>query len=124
MQDFLSRIPVRKQTASKAATKTLEVIKSLLFAFAFARSEVRFSLKVLKGKNDKMDWSYAGSPNQSVMEVATKIVGKQISSICSSYMVSSDDCDVTVNSGWSVNALLVSANAGMQRMSRLLLSSC
>ena len=42
----------------KEATKTLQSIKSLLDSFAITRPELRFSLKVLKGKNDKAVEAY------------------------------------------------------------------
>ncbi|KAJ9610459.1 hypothetical protein H2200_005236 [Cladophialophora chaetospira] len=111
VQDFLTRIPVRKQTALKTVTRTLDSIKSLLFAFAFARPEVRFSLKVLKGKNDKMNWTYAASSSPTVTEVATKIVGKEVASMCTPHTISSDSCDVDIGPDWSINALVISAAA-------------
>ena len=113
VQDFLTNIPVRKQTALKTATRTLGAIKSLLFAFAFARPEVRFSLKVLKGKVDKLNWTYAASSSQSLTEVTTKIVGKEVSSVCTPHTISSDTCDVSIGSDWSINAILISVTAGM-----------
>jgi DNA mismatch repair ATPase MutL len=113
VQDFLANIPVRKQTALKTAAKTLEAIRNLLFSFAFARPEVRFSLKVLKGKHDKVNWTYAATPSRSLAEAATKIVGKEVSSILTEHAIVSDDCDVNVGAGWNINAVLVSGSAGI-----------
>ncbi|OQU93758.1 hypothetical protein CLAIMM_00233 [Cladophialophora immunda] len=110
--DFLSKIPVRKQTALKESMKTLQAIRLLLFSFAFARPEVRLSLKVLKGKNNKINWTYAPTPTPSIAEVATKILGKEIASECTPYKVSADDCDVELDNGWKINALLLSAAPG------------
>ncbi|KIX98973.1 uncharacterized protein Z520_05434 [Fonsecaea multimorphosa CBS 102226] len=111
VQDFLSKIPVRKQTALKESTKTLQAIRKLFFSFAFARPEVRLSFKVLKGKNDKFNWTYAPTLTASVTEVATKIVGKDIVSECTAHSICSDDCDVDLDSGWKFNALLLSATS-------------
>ncbi|EXJ56816.1 hypothetical protein A1O7_07160 [Cladophialophora yegresii CBS 114405] len=111
VQDFLMKIPVRKQSALKATTKTLEAIKSLLFAFAFARPEVRFSLKVLKAKNNRLNWTYAATPNQSLREITTKIVGTELASVCAHHTITSDDCRATVGTDWAISAILVSATA-------------
>jgi hypothetical protein len=113
VQDFLTKIPVRKQTALKNNTKTLQAIKGLLFAFAFARRDVRFSLKVLKAKNNKLNWTYAASQNADLTEIATKVLGKEVASECTPYKISSADTDVEIENGWEVEALLVSADAGM-----------
>ncbi|EXJ73960.1 uncharacterized protein A1O5_02254 [Cladophialophora psammophila CBS 110553] len=112
VQDFLTKIPVRKQTALKESMKTLHAIRSLLFSFAFARPEVRLSLKILKGKNDKINWTYAPASIASITEVATKIVGKDIVTECTAHNISSEDCDVDLDNGWSINALLLSAAPG------------
>ncbi len=92
--------------------KTLQDVKALLFSYAFARPQVRFSIRVLKAKNDKANWTYATSSNDSLAEIAAKIVGKEIASECTGYKVSSDDPDVDVEDGWEVEAFLVSAQAG------------
>lgn len=113
MQDFLTKIPVRRQTALGSANKTLQSIKSLLFAYASARRDVRFSLKVLKSKNEKSDWIYAASRNASLHEVATKIVGKEIVSECIPYELSpTESGEEGIEDGWSLDALLVSPDAG------------
>ncbi|KIW87751.1 uncharacterized protein Z519_11725 [Cladophialophora bantiana CBS 173.52] len=112
VQDFLMKIPVRKQTALKESMKTLQAIRSLLFSFAFARPEVRLSLKILKGKNDKINWTYAPTSTASITEVATKIVGKDIVIGCTAHDISSEDCDVDLDNGWRINALLLSAARG------------
>ncbi|KAJ9628282.1 hypothetical protein H2204_009399 [Knufia peltigerae] len=111
VQDFLTKIPVRKQTALRGATKTLHSIKSLLFTYAFARRDVRFSLKVLKAKNEKSDWIYAASRNASLSEVATKIVGKEIVSECKPYRLSPTEDEEGIEDGWSLDTLLVSPDA-------------
>ena len=112
VQNFLHNIPVRKQTALKSSAKTLQSIKALIFSFAFARPKVRFSLKVLKAKSEKGNWTYAPSPKDALTEVASKIVGQDISLQCACHSVSSDGADGTVRKGWAVEALLASAGAG------------
>ncbi|KAK5467908.1 hypothetical protein LTS15_000881 [Exophiala xenobiotica] len=116
VQDFLTKIPVRKQTALKNDMKTLQAIKSLLFAFAFARRDVRFSLKVLKAKNDKLNWTYAAGQNADLTEIATKVLGKEVASECTPHKVSSADVDVEIENGWEVEALLVSADADLTKL--------
>jgi DNA mismatch repair ATPase MutL len=120
VQDFLTKIPVRKQSALKATMKTLEAIKSLLFSFAFARPEVRFSLKVLKAKNNKLNWTYTATPSQSLTEIATKVVGKEIASVCAPHSITSIDCDDATGAGWDISAILISPSAGMSKFMDLL----
>ena len=57
--DFIKSNPVRRQVALKHTDQSLKRIKHILQSFAFARPHVRFSLKVLKAKNDKGNWMYA-----------------------------------------------------------------
>ncbi|KAJ9502016.1 hypothetical protein H2202_002080 [Exophiala xenobiotica] len=116
VQDFLTKIPVRQQTAIKNNTKTLQAIKSLLFGFAFARKDVRFSLKVLKAKNNKLSWTYAASQNADLTEIATKVLGKEVASECTPYKISSADIDVEIENGWEVEALIVSADADLTKV--------
>jgi DNA mismatch repair ATPase MutL len=83
IKDFLKSIPVRKQTALKNASKTLSAIKTLLQSYAFARGTVRFSLKVLKSKNDKANWQYSPVDHaDSLREAAVKIIGKDAAGRC------------------------------------------
>ncbi|KAK5045166.1 hypothetical protein LTR84_009499 [Exophiala bonariae] len=111
VQGFLHNIPVRKQTALKSTTKTLQAIKTLLHSFAFARPNVRFSLKVLKAKNDKCNWTYAPSPKDSLVEVASKIVGQDIASACDCHQMCSDDIE-GLEKSWSIETLIASPSAG------------
>ncbi|EXJ78182.1 hypothetical protein A1O3_09343 [Capronia epimyces CBS 606.96] len=108
VQQFLSNIPVRKQTALKNSARTLQAIRAALFQFAFARPDVRFSFKVLKGKNDKLNWTYAASSNDSLLEVGAKIVGKDLVSQCTASSISSADPEIEMEDGWEIDALLVS----------------
>lgn len=112
MQSFLHNIPVRKQTALKSAAKALQAIKALLYSFAFARPNVRFSLKVLKAKSDKGNWTYAPSPKDALTEVASKIVGQDIVSECAPHLITSDDTGDAIGEGWTIEGLLLSRTAG------------
>ena len=48
-----------------------------------------------------------------MIETATKILGKEVASECTPYQISSADVDVEIGNGWKVEALLVSADAGL-----------
>lgn len=80
--DFVSRLIVRRQQALKNAEKSLRSIKHTLQAYAFARPNVRFSLRVLHGKNDKDNWMYAPKVGGVVADAALKIVGTACASQC------------------------------------------
>ncbi|EXJ88465.1 hypothetical protein A1O1_05395 [Capronia coronata CBS 617.96] len=122
IQNFLANIPVRKQTALKSTGKTLQAIKAVLLAFAFARPDVRFSLKVLRGKNDKMNWTYAANSSDNLTEVGAKIVGKDVASQCTAFSISSSDPDVDIEEGWEIDALLISPDVDKVRISHQYIS--
>ena len=112
VQDFLSRIPVRKQTALKSSNRTTTTIRKLLQAYAFARSEMRFSLKVLKAKNEKANWTFAPSTStDSLTEVASKIVGREVADQCEQQVVASETA-VGSESGWEIQAVVISSTSG------------
>lgn len=80
--DFLKYIPVRKQAALKNATRSLLAIKKLLQSYAFAQPSKRFSLKVIKAKNENNNWVYTPAIGVMISDAATKIVGREVSSCC------------------------------------------
>lgn len=80
--NFLKNQPVRKQVALKAAPKTLTKIKQMLQSYAFARPATRLSLKVIKAKNDKDNWTYAPKIGGGIEDTAFKVVGKPCASQC------------------------------------------
>lgn len=82
---FLARHPVRKQVALKSTVKTLAKIKQMLQAYAFARPLIRLSVRVLKAKNGRDDWTYAPKPGSSIEDTALKVVGKPCVSQCAHY---------------------------------------
>lgn len=74
-------------------------------------------MKVLKGKNDKMNWTYAASSGDTLTDVAAKVIGPEIAAECTLLNIASRDCDIEVQDGWRINAVVVSANAGMLKSS-------
>lgn len=77
---FMYKIPVRKQTFEKEATKTLGKISQLLRSYALARPSVRFSLKVTNG--GKGSWSFAPRPNDGIKEAVSQVVGRDAAMEC------------------------------------------
>lgn len=83
---------MRRQTAEKNSIKVLAKVKRLLQAYVFARPHLRFSLKVLKAKNDKGNWKYpkiAGigisKSKPSVFNAAKEILGQKVTDQCQSF---------------------------------------
>lgn len=115
VSDFLKSIPVRKQTALKQATKTLNNVKKLLFDYAFARPTVRFQFKVLRSGGDlKANWSFAPCNDASNLNLlSSKIVGKDVAAQCKQCTVTSDD------GGYTIDALLFAKDAGMSTTSAI-----
>ena len=116
IQDFLTNVPVRKQTALKSASKTLISIRKLLQAYALARPEVRLSLKVLKAKDGKANWSYAPSKSAaSLLEAVSKVAGKEVAAQCTQHDVDGREGGVaSLTTPYKIRAALVSLNSGMQ----------
>jgi DNA mismatch repair protein MutL len=80
--NFLKNQPVRKQVALKAASKTLTKIRQLLQSYAFARPATRLSLKVIKAKNDKDNYTYAPKIGGGIEDTAFKVLGQPCASQC------------------------------------------
>lgn len=66
----------------KASAKSLKNIKRILQTYALARPSVRFSLRVLKAKNDQGNWAYVPVRQPTASDVAAKIVGKNVVDQC------------------------------------------
>ncbi|KAL9054584.1 MAG: hypothetical protein Q9162_004046 [Coniocarpon cinnabarinum] len=126
--DLFSTLPVRKQAAKKNAAKCLNKVKATLQAYAMARPSVRFSLKVLKSKNDKNNWTYAPKSNPSVEDATLKVVGNNCASRCHVLHVEHDDIEMCaylpkidadpskvsgIGDFFSVDSRPVSANRGL-----------
>lgn len=80
--DFIKANPVRRQNALKNTEKCLKSIKGLLQAYAFARPNVRLSLRIAKSKKAVGDWVYAPKPGGNAEDAAFKIVGAACASQC------------------------------------------
>ena len=80
--DFLKQLPVRRQNALKNSAKTAANIKDVLQAYAMARPSVRLSFKVLKAKNDKLNWVYAPKSGAAMMDAALKVASKRAVEQC------------------------------------------
>ena len=80
--DFLKHLPIRKQTALKVSAKMNTKIKRVLQAYALARPCVRFSLKVLKAKDEKGNWTYAPKAGSTVEDAALKVLNTQAVGQC------------------------------------------
>lgn len=63
-------------------------------AYALARPVVRFSLRVLKAKNDKGNWMYAPKAGGNVEDAAFKVVGKECASQCAWSVFETDHYEV------------------------------
>ncbi|MCJ1242852.1 hypothetical protein MMC30_000047 [Trapelia coarctata] len=88
--DFLKHIAVRKQVALKMVAKTSSKIKDVLKAYALARPSVRFSLKVLKAKNEKENWMYAPKAGATVTDAAIKVINQRAVAECAWHVWSFD----------------------------------
>ena len=90
VEKYLQTLPDRRQAAEKMATKTLAKVKRMLQAYALARPHLRLSLKILKAKDRRGDWTYpkSGALGASRLEAsfhaATDIFGKKLTSQCDS----------------------------------------
>ena len=87
---FLQHFPVRKEVALKYAPRTLLGIKEMLQSYAMARPTVRLSIKVLKAKNEKGNWTYAPRKDATVAEAALSVLGKDTVAQCT-FMSSDSD---------------------------------
>ena len=114
IQNFLHSIPVRRQTATKSASKTLGSIKKLLQSYAFARPTVRLSFKVLKAKTPKDDWRFAPGSAEDGVETVAKVLGRPVTLQLISVAASSgvDDDAAGPTQSVSMNALVQSIDTG------------
>lgn len=120
--DFMKNLPVRRQTALKTSTKSIAKIRKLLQAYAYARPSLRFSLKVLKAKNDKSNWIYAPAIGDTVLDAAVKICGSRLVDQClwkvwksaeASSSIIEVEPDGKLERFYKIEALLPSPTCGM-----------
>jgi DNA mismatch repair ATPase MutL len=114
VQEFLSKLPVRKQTVAKTSTKVLTNIRKLLRAYAFARPETRFAFKVLKSKDVNSNWTYAPSPTTATLhEIAAKIVAIDTPTQCSEWAKERVVTESPERSAYSIHALVLDPVKGV-----------
>ena len=88
VEKYLQNLPVRRQAAEKTTVKMLSKVKRMLQAYALARPHLRLSLKILKAKDRKGDWTYpksgalSASRLEASLHAATDIFGKKLTSQC------------------------------------------
>lgn len=131
VNNFLKFLPVRRQASLKDTNKLLNEVKKRLQTYSMARSSVRFSLKILKAKNEKGNWTYAPKPNASITDAATKVFGKRLSDQCqwllwtpASKRLAAESSEVvemnrsaSSDGPYKIEALLPRANCGMFQVS-------
>ena len=88
VEKFLQYLPVRRQAVEKISMKMLAKVRRMLQAYALAQPHLRLSLRILKAKDRKGDWTYprSGALSASRLEAsfntATDIFGKKLTSQC------------------------------------------
>ncbi|KAF2013477.1 hypothetical protein BU24DRAFT_350432, partial [Aaosphaeria arxii CBS 175.79] len=101
--DIFSSLPVRKQTALKHSSAYLAKVKRMMQSYALARPGVRLQFRVLKGKTDGANFSYAPNATASVKDAVTKTIGKNCASQCES--------SVLKTAGYEIHAFLPKATS-------------
>ncbi|OBT76197.1 hypothetical protein VF21_04965 [Pseudogymnoascus sp. 05NY08] len=115
VSNFLSALPVRRQTSISDASKTISKIKDTLQSYALARLHVRFTLKV--AKTGKGNWSYIPHPKGYIKEAAIQVAGKDVAKQC--IEVTSpceDDGSTTANSPMRIRAFLPSPDSNFSKL--------
>ncbi|KAJ5719980.1 DNA mismatch repair protein C-terminal [Penicillium malachiteum] len=116
--DFLKHIPVRKQVVLKSAIKILTKIKKLLHSYAIAQPSKRFSLKVLKAKNENNNWVYAPASDETLSDAAVKVFGRELSSSCTFKIMSSKALETQLDEGeYNVSCLLPKPDSDLAKVS-------
>lgn len=108
---------MRRQTAEKNSIKALAKVKRLLQSYVFARPHLRFSLTVLKAKNDKGNWKYpkiAGigisKPKPSVFNAAKETMGQKVTDQCQWFSITWSSTGEHINSAFDILEASVSQN--------------
>ncbi|QSZ31266.1 hypothetical protein DSL72_000829 [Monilinia vaccinii-corymbosi] len=81
VMNFMSKLPVRKQTALKEAPKTIGKIQELVQRYALARLSIKLTLKIVKGT--KGAWSYAPRPHGAIKDSVSLVIGREAALQCS-----------------------------------------
>ncbi|KAI2785973.1 hypothetical protein POX_h09738 [Penicillium oxalicum] len=88
VRDFLKHIPVRRQGVLKGSVKCLGRIKKLLQDYSLAQPSKRFSLKVLRAKNENHNWSFIPGPTPTLVNAAIKVIGHDAATSCTTEEIS------------------------------------
>lgn len=80
VMNFMSKLPVRKQTALKEAPRTIGKIQDLIRRYALARISVKLTLKIVKGA--KGAWSYSPRPNIAIKDSVSLVIGREAALQC------------------------------------------
>lgn len=94
----------------------LTKLKKLIQAYAFAQPSKRFSLKVLKARNESNNWMYAPSADNALTNAALKIVGREVAACCVLKECSSgcpEDSDSGIQGSYNLVALLPRGASGV-----------
>jgi DNA mismatch repair protein MutL len=89
VKNFMAKLPVRKKTFEKEATKSIAKINRLLKGYALARPSIKFSLKVSNG--GKGSWSFTPHPSGDVREAVLRTIGRDTALQCLAATMPSDD---------------------------------
>ncbi|KAH0536751.1 hypothetical protein FGG08_006389 [Glutinoglossum americanum] len=116
--DFLRASPVRRENALKNSGKTLTKIRRLMQAYALARADIRFSLKILK--SGKGNWSYVPRKTTPQLDLSL-VIGKEAAGQCIwlSYPLppTRDDGGGVRRSAYSIEAFAPKPGADLSKIS-------
>ncbi|PSK60102.1 PMS1 1 protein [Elsinoe australis] len=103
---FSEYYPVRRRYALQSVKKTIAGVRDLMHSYAFARPNTRLAFSVLK--TDKGRWTYAPAANGSLLDIATKILGRVATAECQHLEVDTDAI--------SIEAVLPKQNADISKL--------
>ncbi|TKX23612.1 histidine kinase-like protein 5 [Elsinoe australis] len=103
---FSEYYPVRRQYALQSIKKTIAGVRDLVHSYAFARPNTRLAFSLLK--TDKGRWTYAPAANGSLLDTATKILGRVVTAECQHLEVDTDAI--------SIEAVLPKQNADVSKL--------
>ncbi|KAB8302897.1 hypothetical protein EYC80_006221 [Monilinia laxa] len=118
VMNFMSKLPVRKQTALKEAPKTIGKIQELLQRYALARLSIKLTLKIVKGT--KGAWSYAPRPHCAIKDSVSLVIGREAALQCSeTSTIFPESSDLEIGVGTDVPSDVNLANEMMTSNFRL-----
>lgn len=116
------QMPVRRQMLVGKASKTMDEIKSMLRSYAFARPQIRWSMKILGGRDTQSDWTYAPPRQGTIRDVARALVSKKVAEECVlrewASVTADNDLPGIQGERFRIEALLPKADCGEKIYSR------